>query len=834
MNIRSLDDRQQFVPYKGKTPLPAKISLNKSDDWLSKYIYNYEPLPPQLCCNILVSFTINSGKADFNICALKSYGAAGDRSHQSPKALPGKYINDFTVKGVDTKTLPIMEADLNVNITAGAKSGVPLDVKYSNPYYPDGKVSPYWLSNVNPNSDPSGYAKGGAVSSDMVKLTYADDSKLGYYGSAVLPAQKNNIWNIDIFHLNTVEYQNWMPWKQNTYIPNDPNPAAFDLKNPPDPQYQFNLGNYGVTDRYNITATNADAKPRVLNYILANEYASNIVAVRDESGNLLNPYTLSRTNPYAICKKISGTKVDDCMFSVTVPPGKTVKYTVDVTLPDNCLGGMVNSLEADDKSMMGPEPGVAFPVYSAMPPKNMFYDGQEYMKWENGSLYALSDGVIATLPPAIGATPAPSFTPTPSVSPTPKASLSPTPKASLSPTPSASVTPTPSASVLPAPSASVSPSPTPTASASARPTVSPTPTPTLTPVPSPTTQPWQYFLPPGVSLKPTATWQPVTLPDSAKAVFGYSGGNYSILRIPNGYAARFSAWDGFEVQFDRSPQNKLYIFDPKFNLINTVTFNGYLKDFIYANGALWVNTGSVFSSVDMAKFAPADSAATFPVGGSGDSITEGGGAIFVNGGTKLAFQGDTPHDVQSDGKIFWYMMSRKNYLDDLKTPNILAVSADGLYWTSYTLPDRALAIKNVNLIGNNVTAYGRYEQFSFPAGFPGRGVSVILNKELLVFDVPAQIINSRTMVPLRFIFEKLGAAIDWNDAARTVDVTRGTTKMHFQIDKNTATVNGQTKTLDTPPQIIDGRTLIPVRFLAESLGYSVVWDDKTQTAWIDN
>lgn len=121
-------------------------------------------------------------------------------------------------------------------------------------------------------------------------------------------------------------------------------------------------------------------------------------------------------------------------------------------------------------------------------------------------------------------------------------------------------------------------------------------------------------------------------------------------------------------------------------------------------------------------------------------------------------------------------------------------------------------------------------------------VSVQLNGEIINFTdsngqrVDAQLINNRTMVPLRKIFELLGATVDWDDATQTAYATKGDTSIKLQIDNPIAEVteNGVTRkvTLDSKPVLVNWRTLVPLRFISESLGKQVAWDNANQTAII--
>lgn len=116
-----------------------------------------------------------------------------------------------------------------------------------------------------------------------------------------------------------------------------------------------------------------------------------------------------------------------------------------------------------------------------------------------------------------------------------------------------------------------------------------------------------------------------------------------------------------------------------------------------------------------------------------------------------------------------------------------------------------------------------------------QGVSVFINGTLLTFkDQPAIIQNDRTLVPLRGIFEALGATLDWNDATRTINAHKGANHITLKIGDKNATVNGKQVTLDVPAQIRNDRTLVPARFSGESLGAKVYWDPQTRIVIINN
>lgn len=118
--------------------------------------------------------------------------------------------------------------------------------------------------------------------------------------------------------------------------------------------------------------------------------------------------------------------------------------------------------------------------------------------------------------------------------------------------------------------------------------------------------------------------------------------------------------------------------------------------------------------------------------------------------------------------------------------------------------------------------------------FPVEGkITVLLNGQPVSFDVEPQLINSRTMVPMRAIFEKFGAEVSWDEATATATANNVLTEIKITENSDIAYVNGKEYKLDSPAVIIDGRFLVPVRFISESFGAKVDWMDATQTVIIE-
>ena len=114
------------------------------------------------------------------------------------------------------------------------------------------------------------------------------------------------------------------------------------------------------------------------------------------------------------------------------------------------------------------------------------------------------------------------------------------------------------------------------------------------------------------------------------------------------------------------------------------------------------------------------------------------------------------------------------------------------------------------------------------------GIGVKIDDVPISFDVKPQIINDRVVVPMRKIFELFGAQVDWNEEERIITATKDDTVIRMTIGSDIAYINDKEVTLDTGATIVDERTLIPVRFISEALGAEVDWDKDNHNVIIDS
>ena len=128
---------------------------------------------------------------------------------------------------------------------------------------------------------------------------------------------------------------------------------------------------------------------------------------------------------------------------------------------------------------------------------------------------------------------------------------------------------------------------------------------------------------------------------------------------------------------------------------------------------------------------------------------------------------------------------------------------------------------------------------SYSVAYGSQTISVLVNGKPVVAETPAVIVSDRTMLPFRAVFNALGVpdnSIRWNPNSKSIEVWAQKKYIFLAIGSNFALINDGISDsmvqLDAPPYIEMGRTMVPVRFVAETLGADVTWQEKSRTVII--
>lgn len=112
-------------------------------------------------------------------------------------------------------------------------------------------------------------------------------------------------------------------------------------------------------------------------------------------------------------------------------------------------------------------------------------------------------------------------------------------------------------------------------------------------------------------------------------------------------------------------------------------------------------------------------------------------------------------------------------------------------------------------------------------------ITVLVNGDRVEFDRPPIIVNDRTLVPMRAIFEKLGLTVQWFEEEQRITAFDGEMNITMFIDSPYIYLDDEAFKIDTAPVIIDDRTLVPLRAISESLNGDVEWDGESRTVTIE-
>lgn len=111
-------------------------------------------------------------------------------------------------------------------------------------------------------------------------------------------------------------------------------------------------------------------------------------------------------------------------------------------------------------------------------------------------------------------------------------------------------------------------------------------------------------------------------------------------------------------------------------------------------------------------------------------------------------------------------------------------------------------------------------------------IQLFLDGKQLKPEVAPILVNDNTLVPVRIIAENLGAKVQWDGEQHKVIVQKEQVHIEMTIDEPQVKVNDEIKTLEVPPKLINGNTLVPVRFVSEQMGVKVAWDGLTNSVFL--
>lgn len=107
--------------------------------------------------------------------------------------------------------------------------------------------------------------------------------------------------------------------------------------------------------------------------------------------------------------------------------------------------------------------------------------------------------------------------------------------------------------------------------------------------------------------------------------------------------------------------------------------------------------------------------------------------------------------------------------------------------------------------------------------------TVVVNGKNMTIDQAPVIVNGTTLVPVRFVTEQLGGSVTWDDKAKKVSILRGSQLIDFWLGDTEFICNGSIASALAAPTLLNGRTMVPLRVLSDKLGWKITWDEKNRT-----
>ena len=309
----------------------------------------------------------------------------------------------------------------------------------------------------------------------------------------------------------------------------------------------------------------------------------------------------------------------------------------------------------------------------------------------------------------------------------------------------------------------------------------------------------------------------------------------------------------------------IYTFDENFNLICEVQLDNPLTDFEYIDGVYYIETQ------EYTKLGPQKYESKNNIYYSYDAIdwqidNERSSMPQSNGRNTLVFQGELVNFNASDYRFeVKDMFIEKNNSDLIQVvqerpitcyykakgdiyvetqydnSNTFRISRDGVYSVDVAIPadsddehiiicdlwkDKLVLWTNERLIEYDMADIEDVLNEKCPSDTP----YIEFNGNILGFDVPPVIEDGSTLVPMRFLFEQMGADVEWDSETQTATAMLDNKVVTFSIDNINAEVNKTSATMDVPARLINGKTMVPLRFLSENMGYDVDWDADSRTA----
>lgn len=315
--------------------------------------------------------------------------------------------------------------------------------------------------------------------------------------------------------------------------------------------------------------------------------------------------------------------------------------------------------------------------------------------------------------------------------------------------------------------------------------------------------------------------------------------HYSCVPAGDYYIGRSSSMDNAWVTYYAMP---IYFYDKEFNPVSEYTFKSGVKSVGYFNGKFYAElvSGETMCSTDRINWEETQEDIPRQINGlyysdsavslDGEQMTP---IVYEDGHQREMWSTMGDWILKIDENKDWYLSNDNVYFAKILMPEVQNIDKFDLQCIYEYGDNIVIDMKTV------ITVHKRSLRLTVPkqkiyAELEAQKTSPYVKAadEILGFETPPVTESDRTLVPMRFLFEKLGAEVSWDQETETATAQKANTVLSFSIDQNSAVVNGQPVTMDVPARLVNDKTMVPLRFLSENLGYTVEWDEATRMATI--
>lgn len=313
-------------------------------------------------------------------------------------------------------------------------------------------------------------------------------------------------------------------------------------------------------------------------------------------------------------------------------------------------------------------------------------------------------------------------------------------------------------------------------------------------------------------------WTHIELDSKIKSAVHGNWNEFELLYTGSGYMLKPCIYDGIPYYTVQDFFKTIYFLDNDFKYVSEHKFNYYPSDFAAAKGIYYVKAATPYYSCDTKNWEYFSSPLPHYNYGRFAALTKNDGIYLSENGkdfSKVIYDTINPDYIDSVHDLYYFAKD-----------NILYISHDGVYWTKISTANKITSLYKLekNLIVNKTDV--------IPIPENNNSIVIKVNNSYIGFDNPPIVKNNTTLVPIRFISEYVGAEVVWDNGK--IHLKKDNKNITLTANSNTALIDNNEFSLPESVCIINDRSYVPMRFLAEQFGMNVTWNENLNIAELNS